>query len=203
MGLAPLPEGDSHSEVRPRPRSRRGVKVLAAAGAFAAALAAFGAGAVLATHHDGGTPHHGMAAAISLPPSARLVHGSDLDGRSITPSQFAGKPLVVAFFGSWCGPCHQDAPVFPSVAREFAGRVSFLGIAVSDTAASDRAFVARYRWTWPVVEDGGYRWSVAFDVPGVPSTYVLDAHGRVADRIVGSVSLDRLSRDLRRLLVAG
>jgi cytochrome c biogenesis protein CcmG, thiol:disulfide interchange protein DsbE len=165
-----------------------------------AALAVFGTGAVLAMRNDA-EPSHG---AVSRPPAlgapALAMRGTDLSGRPVAVSRFAGKPLVIGFFGSWCGPCRRDAPVFAALARRFGRSVWLLSVAVSDDPSADRAFASRYGWTWPIVEDEGFRWSVAFGVPGVPTTYVLGPDGRLADRIVGPVTPDGLEQDLRPLV---
>jgi cytochrome c biogenesis protein CcmG, thiol:disulfide interchange protein DsbE len=124
----------------------------------------------------------------------------DLGGRRVTVSSLEGRPAVITFFGSWCGPCRREAAVFPTVARKFGGRVSILAVAVSDTAPHDRRFAHRYDWTWPVVEDSGYGWAVAFGLMGVPGTYVLDARGRIVDRVFGSVTVPTLTADLGRLV---
>jgi cytochrome c biogenesis protein CcmG/thiol:disulfide interchange protein DsbE len=168
--------------------------------AFTVALAVFGAGAVTAMRQEGGTSHLGLARPPSIDASALALRGIDLSGRSVAVSRFAGRPLVVGFFGSWCGPCRRDAPLFATLARRFGGSVSLLSVAVSDDPAADQAFASRYGWTWPIVEDTGFRWSLAFAVPGVPTTYVLGSDGQVADRIVGPITPQGLAQDLRSLL---
>jgi cytochrome c biogenesis protein CcmG, thiol:disulfide interchange protein DsbE len=182
---------------------RRGARLVTAAVAFAVGLAVFGAGGVMAMRQGGGQSRPGTFVQASLPASVLELRGTDLSGRPVAMSRFANTPLVVGFFGSWCGPCRRDAPAFASLAERFSGRISLLSVAVSDTSSADRAFAARYGWTWSIVEDTGFRWSVAFGVPGVPTTYVLRPDGSVADRIVGPVILESLARDIRSLLGSG
>ena len=53
------------------------------------------------------------------PPS---TSGADLLGRQVSLGSMRGTPLVVIFFASWCGPCHEDAPIFTGLADRYGER---------------------------------------------------------------------------------
>jgi cytochrome c biogenesis protein CcmG/thiol:disulfide interchange protein DsbE len=178
------------------PRSRRWLRIASAVVAVAAAVAVFDGGLWLLRGSGSRSTARGESIGSRIP----ALSGTDLAGRRIVLSHLERRPLIVTFFGSWCGPCRREANVFPVVARKFGGRVSILAVAVSDTASHDRRFARRYGWSWPVVEDTGFGWSVAFGLPGVPGTYVLDSRGRVADRLFGPVTETALTADLGKLV---
>ena len=52
----------------------------------------------------------------------------DLNGKQIIMGQFAGKPLVINFWGSWCGPCLQEIPVFETAGKKFGNQVNIIMI---------------------------------------------------------------------------
>jgi cytochrome c biogenesis protein CcmG/thiol:disulfide interchange protein DsbE len=131
------------------------------------------------------------------PPSTA---GTDLVGKQVALGSMQGAPLVVIFFASWCGPCHEDAPVFAALADRYRERVGFISVAVDDAAHEARAFASRYGWTWPVVRDDERRWVAAFGPPGVPATFVVDAEGAVIRTLTGPVIEEQIDAALDPLV---
>jgi thiol-disulfide isomerase/thioredoxin len=105
---------------------------------------------------------------------------------------YAGKPLVVNYFGSWCGPCNAEAPDLSVFSKARSGKAAFLGIAVNDQQSDVIDFMAKYGLTYPVVMDDNSL-SAKDGINGVPTTIFYDASGHEVDRIVGAASLDRLN----------
>jgi len=131
------------------------------------------------------------------PPSTA---GTDLVGKQVALGSMQGAPLVVIFFASWCGPCHEDAPIFAALADRYRERVGFISVAVGDAPHEARAFASRYGWTWPVLRDDERRWVAAFGPPGVPTTFVVDADGAVIRRLTGPVTEERIDAALDPLV---
>lgn len=138
------------------------------------------------------------AAPLFRPPPSTA--GTDLEGRQVTLGSMRGAPLVVIFFASWCGPCHEDAPSFAALADRYRERVGFVSVAVDDAPHEARAFATRYGWTWPVVRDDERRWVAAFGPPGVPATFVIDADGTVIRTLTGPVTEDQIDAALDPLV---
>lgn len=111
-------------------------------------------------------------------------------------ADYAGKPLVVNFFASWCGPCNAEAPALAEFVNANPG-VHVVGIAVNDSQADVAAFMSEYGLSFPVVMDD-VSLSAAYGIGGVPTTIVFDRGGREVDRIVGAASRDRLEEGLAR-----
>jgi cytochrome c biogenesis protein CcmG/thiol:disulfide interchange protein DsbE len=111
-----------------------------------------------------------------------------------------GAPLVVIFFASWCGPCHEDAPIFTDLADRYGHRVRFISVAVGDAPHEARSFATRYGWTWPVLRDDEHRWVAAFGPPGVPATFVIDRDGAVIRTLTGRVTAKQIDAALEPLV---
>lgn len=120
---------------------------------------------------------------------APVLEGEDLEGAAVTSSDYAGRTLVVNVWGSWCPPCRKEAPVLEEVAQKYADQgVQFLGLNVRDQTAAARAFEERIGTTYPSIVDTDGRQQLGFadSLPSqaIPTTWVIDAEGRVAARIL-------------------
>lgn len=120
-----------------------------------------------------------------------------LDGGSVTSEDLFGEPLVINVWASWCPPCREEAPTLSRLAAEFEGDgVRFLGIVSDDVAANARAFVAEADLDFlHAIDDGSF--DRAYDVPVLPTTYIVDANGGLVATHLGPISEARL-----RVLIA-
>lgn len=128
---------------------------------------------------------------------APQLEGTTLDGEPFSLSDWAGKTVVINVWGSWCAPCRAETPDLVRVAREEASRgVRLVGIDIRDNGAAARSFVKRFDVPYPSVEDGKGRLLLNFRgiIPTsvVPSSVIVDRHGRVAARIIGPVTYSTL-----------
>ena len=101
-------------------------------------------------------------------------------------ADYAGKALVVNYFGSWCGPCNAEAPDLAAFA-EGHPEAAIVGIAVDDEQDAVVDFMGEYGLTYPVVLDDGSL-GANDGITGVPTTIFYDAAGKEVDRIVGAAT---------------
>lgn len=124
--------------------------------------------------------------------------GALLDGEEFDSTALQGHVTVVNVWGSWCGPCREEAPVLARVARETRDEgVRFIGINVRDNPAAARAFERTFDVPYPsIVSDDSPEALLAFGgllaSAAVPSTVVVDPDGTVAARVVGTVTAPTL-----------
>ena len=125
----------------------------------------------------------------------------DLKGRKVSARDYRGKVVVLNFWASWCVPCRQESPLLERWQKTIAPRnATILGVDVLDLTSDARAFVRRYKLTYPIVRDGpGHRLS-AFGVAGYPETLLIDRRGRVAATQRGPVTERYLEQTLVPLL---
>jgi thiol-disulfide isomerase/thioredoxin len=125
------------------------------------------------------------------------ISGTTLSGQHLSLSAYRGSVVVLNFWGSWCAPCRAEAPDLTALATTYAQRgVRFLGIDIRDDPVSADAFIKAFGIPYPSLNDPSDELALAFrgTVPpaGIPTTLVIDKRGRIAARIVGSVSFDTL-----------
>ena len=124
-----------------------------------------------------------------------------LDGNStVDVGQIKG-PALVNVWGSWCGPCKQEMPIFVDFYSKYKEKVSLIGISVEEADVQDaRDFVKLYGMSWPNLNDpdGSTRGTLGM---GVPITLFIDAQGKVAYKKIGVVTtIEELERDTKKYL---
>ena len=167
-------------------------------GAVAAAvIAAAAVGVVrLADPKGSGLPAVGQVIPAAQRPAAPDISGITLTGGHLDTASWRGHAIVVNFWGSWCAPCRKEAPVLARVAGDtrFLG-VRFLGIDVRDDPAAGLAFEQQYQIPYPSISDPGELTAARFGTAApaaTPSTYIIDAKGRIAWAWFGATTYNQL-----------
>jgi thiol-disulfide isomerase/thioredoxin len=96
-----------------------------------------------------------------------------------------GQSKVVVFWASWCEPCAQEAPAVERVSNSAIGRGRVIGVDWSDALGGARSFIRAHSWTFPNVRDGEGTVGNAYRLPGLPTTFVVDSHGRIRAMLRG------------------
>lgn len=105
----------------------------------------------------------------------------DRGGNTVKLSDFFGKPIVLNFWASWCGPCQMEMPYFNEKYQELGEEVQFLMINVTDggreTMKSATEFIDAKEYDFPVLYDITSEAAYTYGVYSLPTTYFIDAGG--------------------------
>jgi cytochrome oxidase Cu insertion factor (SCO1/SenC/PrrC family)/thiol-disulfide isomerase/thioredoxin len=121
------------------------------------------------------------APAPPAPPRVKVAGGALLGSGAAGAGLRAlrGRPVVVNAWASWCNPCREEFPILAAVAAQYRGQVAFRGLDVSDDAGAARRFLASHPLGYPSYRDDGRTARALAPLQGLPTTYFLDARGRV------------------------
>ena len=119
---------------------------------------------------------------------------------TIDISQYRGKPLVINFWATWCGPCWEEHPVLVANARMLQPNVQFLGVVFQDQEDKILSFLQQRGTSYPTVVDDRGKTAIAYGVGGVPETYFLDANGVIRAKFAGPMSGDIIQANLQKVL---
>ena len=145
-------------------------------------------------------PAKPIAASARKP--APQFSGTTLAGADVSLRQYAGRPVVINFFASWCAPCKAEAPGLARLAHEFGPKVQMLGISIDDKPPGAKRFVSRYGWSWPIVFEPNDALAYRYGLIGKPTTIVVDQQGRIAWQHAGKIGSRPVADVLQALLRA-
>jgi cytochrome c biogenesis protein CcmG/thiol:disulfide interchange protein DsbE len=120
-----------------------------------------------------------------------------LDGARFASGSLRGKAQVINFWASWCIPCRAEAPLLEHASRQYAGRLTVLGVDHQDFATDARGFVRRYGLTYSTVVDKGDKLYTKYGLTGVPETFCASRRGHVVAHVPGAVTRETLDQCIR------
>ena len=183
-------------------RAKRRVVVLVATVCAGAALA----GVLLSGWATGGnsgvTDVAGSTSAVLYSaghrPLAPDFTAATLTGSRLSLSSYRGQVVVLNFWGSWCAPCREEAPMLAVTARQYrSDGVAFLGVDVRDTPASALAFIRNFGIPYPSINDASSVITLDFTsvvpIAGTPTTLVIDRTGHIAGAVFGTATAQELT----------
>jgi len=157
---------------------------IAAAVGVVATLVVVAGGIVIATRGDA-APIAGATAATPAPPVAGV---DPVTGKNVSLADYAGKPVVINIWASWCPPCHEEAADLARFARAHP-EVQLLGIDILDTKEGARDFYRKFDLPYPSVFDPKAEIALSFGLQGQPITYFLNERHEIVGRIIGGSDL--------------
>ena len=124
----------------------------------------------------------------------------DANGNAVRLSDFVGKPIILNFWASWCGPCQAEMPSFDRMYQELGDEVHFLMVNLTDgsseTVATASAFIQEKGYTFPVYFDKDTDAAAVFGVYSIPVTYFMDETGAPIAYASGAIDEDVIRKGL-------
>jgi thiol-disulfide isomerase/thioredoxin len=139
---------------------------------------------------------------------------ADLNGNKVSLTNYKGRPLVVDFWATWCGPCKVEIPWFEKLHEQYASQgLEILGVSTDDLDRDDPAkmftqkrdiadFVSKMHMNYPVllgedaVED---KWGI----DAMPTTFFIDRNGKIVASTIGLAPREVIEEDIRKAIASG
>jgi len=129
---------------------------------------------------------------------------TDADGATLTLADFKGKPVLLNFWASWCGPCQSEMPDIQTAWKEHGTDVEFVIVNMTgmngETEQSAKAFLADAGYTFPCYFDANNSAATAFGVSSIPQTYLIDAEGNILGGYMGAMTSSIIDEGIQMLL---
>lgn len=130
---------------------------------------------------------------------------TDIDGNEVKLSDFIGRPIVLNFWASWCGPCKYEMPHFQTLYEELGEDVQFLMVNLADgyqeTVESGSEYVEKNNYTFPVYYDTSLEAAYNYTIYSIPVTYFINRDGEIVEYVEGFIDEeDTLRSKINNLL---
>jgi len=170
--------------------------------ALGVALVAAGAGWWI------GQAWYGPGAAIGNDKDVVFIDAvfNDLDGKPRHMQEWAGRPIVLNFWATWCPPCREEIPLFVDMQQEYGDAVQFIGIALEEPReVAD--FARQFGINYPLLVSPGAEGFALMDRYGnarnaLPFTVIFDANGRIVERHAGAYRRFHLQKTITPLVAS-
>lgn len=126
----------------------------------------------------------------------------DEAGNPVNLSDFFGKPIILNFWASWCGPCKMEMPDFQEKYLAMGEELQFLMVNMTagrETQEDAEAFIAQQGYTFPVFYDLDADAAYTYSATSLPTTYFISAEGHLIARAVGAIDAETLQRGIDML----
>lgn len=126
----------------------------------------------------------------------------DKDEGSYMLSDFYGKPIVLNFWASWCGPCVNEMPSLQKAYEEYGNEVEFIIVNLTgwEQDSTDGKYYISYKgYTFPAYYDLKGTASQIYGFDSIPQTFFIDKEGNIASRHVGTISYSRLESEIEKI----
>jgi thiol-disulfide isomerase/thioredoxin len=136
---------------------------------------------------------------FSTPPSIdfKELELIDASGKRVSLDAYKGKPLVINFWATWCGPCMQEIPDFDMVQSKYEGSVKFLMVYDESSLANIQGFFKKYNYHLTFLQSQkGFK---QMGIYSIPTTYFLDKDLNVIDSKSGSLDENSLESMIQKI----
>jgi peroxiredoxin len=129
----------------------------------------------------------------------------DMNGATVRLADFRGRPIILNFWATWCGPCKIEIPAFVDLVNQYkAQNLTVLGVSVDDSPEDLRSFAAEYRMNYPVLVGMGQdKLQETYDaVMMIPVTWFIRPDGTIHMKHQGPATKEWFETQVKALVAA-
>jgi len=127
----------------------------------------------------------------------------DYNGNSVNLSDFFGKPIVINFWATWCGPCKMELPDFNTLAEEYKDEVVFMMVNTEggrNTTEEIKAFIEDSGYTFPVYFDTEYSAYYTYGLTSIPRSLFIKPSGEINFAFIGVMDEEFIRKNIEEIL---
>ena len=131
----------------------------------------------------------------------------DAEGKEVHLSDYIGRPVVLNFWASWCGPCKMEMPDFEERYKALGTDIQFMIVNLTDgrneTVEKAGEFIQGQGYTFPVFFDQDGTAAQTYGIYSIPTSFFIDDAGNVVAQATGAISADVLQRGIDMIYQSG
>jgi thiol-disulfide isomerase/thioredoxin len=105
--------------------------------------------------------------------------------KTVSLSEFHGKPVVLNFWATWCAPCIEEVPSIVALQKEMGDKVVVLAVSIDVDNDAYTKFTEKRMPGILTVRDGDQKVSSLYGTFGWPETYIIDREGKIRRKFIG------------------
>lgn len=117
---------------------------------------------------------------------------TDMNGEKVNLSDYFGKPIVMNFWFSTCGPCQMEMPEFEKVYKEMGEDITFFMVNSTESMDTAKAFIEENEFTMPFYFDEDYSAISTYGISAFPTTLFIDKDGYAVAYAQGMIDEETL-----------
>lgn len=126
------------------------------------------------------------------------------DGEKVRMLDYKGKPIVVNFWATWCGPCKVELPAFEDLYQQYGEQVQFMMVNLTDGLQEKKedvqGFVSSRKYTFPVFFDTQQTAYDLYNLQNIPKTIFVDKNGNLIYSHTGAMSKSLIEQYIKYLI---
>jgi thiol-disulfide isomerase/thioredoxin len=129
----------------------------------------------------------------------------DMHGKELSLASLRGRPIILNFWATWCGPCKVEIPALIQLAEQYKSQqLAVLGVSVDDSPEDLKRFAAEFRMNYPVLVGLGHdEFQEVYDaVVMIPVTWFIRPDGTILKKHQGPATKDWLETQIKAMLAS-
>jgi thiol-disulfide isomerase/thioredoxin len=139
----------------------------------------------------------------------------DLNGNKVSLASYKGRPLVVDFWATWCGPCKVEIPWFEKLHDQYASQgLEIIGVSADELDKDDPAklftekrdiadFAAKMHMNYPILIDAQSIENSYGGLDALPTTFFIDRNGKIVASTIGLAPREMIEADIKKAIGSG